>query len=131
MNLNFKDSGGRIIISLEVLTFDASSEWREGLINFELGGFSACFNFHFMKMDFGDFYENLILIDRKLHGVASLNTIEGNLSLSITIDQVGHLAVRGHLIHPSFFGLRTNFEFESDQTFLREMILETSSLLKS
>ena len=131
MNINFKDSGGRIIIPIEVLPFETSSEWREGVLNFELCGFSACFNFHFMKMDFGNFYDDLILIDKKLHGVASINTIEGNLCLSITIDPVGHLAIMGHLRHPSCFGLITNFEFESDQTFLRELIIETSSLLKS
>jgi hypothetical protein len=84
-----------------------------------------------MKRDFGNFYDELILIDTKLHGVASINTIEDNLCLSITVDQVGHLAIIGHLRHPSYFGLITKFEFESDQTFLRELIIETSALLKS
>lgn len=131
MHLYFREAGGKIILSLTILGKEDSEDWLKANVDFEQTGFKAEFVFSMMKNDFNPFSEELKVINETLNGEATFSTIEDNVQINITTDGIGHLKISGYLRHPNSWNLILNFEFESDQTFLKGMLQEIENIISA
>ena len=71
-----------------------------------------------------DFLQRLKECNNKLAGAAIYNTYEGNLKLIATYDDLGHVNIKGRFSEQTELHNELQFEFSSDQTFIRLTIEE-------
>ena len=69
-------------------------------------------------------------MDRDLRGNATLDAIEGELTLRAEADKRGHITWMGELRYPGgVWKARLEFELEDDQTSLSQIIRQLQTLL--
>src|SRR5689334_12197953 len=130
MTINFKDSGGKTILSLEIAGKEDSEGWLEALVKFDQNGFSARFPISLMLNDLYAFCDQLTSFSNTLKGYATFATIEDNVNLIFSTDGLGHITVNGKISHTSDSELKTLFTLQTDQTFLSPLLIECNSILK-
>jgi len=71
-----------------------------------------------------EFFQQLKNCNDKLTGTAYFKSYEGNLEINAHYDNAGHVNVEGKFSEQNEFGNKLQFEFNSDQTFIRYTIDE-------
>ena len=128
--MNFKDAGGRTILSLEIVGKEESEGWLESVVDFNDNGFSAHFQISLMLNDIYAFYNQLVPFTDNLGGQAVFSTIEDNVNLIFSTDGLGHVKIDGVLRHTYDPDLKVLFVINTDQTFLLSLLTECNQILK-
>jgi len=130
MKLNFRNDGGRTLLSLDIIGKEDSEGWLRGKIEFEDNGFLAYFQLSLMLNDLYEFHNQLRIFKDNLNGGAILSTIEDNVNLVFSGDGLGHISISGTLRHNSDPELKLLFEISSDQTLLPSLLEECDQILR-
>jgi hypothetical protein len=129
MEIKIKDRKSPGFISLAITGREASEEWLIAETAFHLNGFNAEFGFSLMLGDLVSFFQELQALHRDLKGVAHLRTIEDNVQLTFSIDELGHVNVNGTL-RDSTYTIETSFLIETDQTYLTKILDDCRYILR-
>ena len=76
-----------------------------------------------------DFTQELKLCYNTLNGSANLISYEGNLKLVGEFDGIGHVNFKGYFSEQNEWANELNFEFMSDQTFIRSTLDELEQIV--
>jgi hypothetical protein len=91
--------------------------WIRSTIALRAGGFTAHVGTELRMDEIHRFADGLRSIDEALHGTAVLSSVEEVISLSVTCEPNGALAISGELIDAPESGNRLSFELRGfDQT---------------
>ena len=133
--VEFKGHGGVVLVSVGGYENPGAqtvsdANWLSCCVELTVGGVSASLNASFGTRDFSRFLEQLerILID--LDGVAPFETDEDALALKVALAAKGTGTVSGVLRCVDQARATVEFSFESDQTFLRQAIVELRNLCR-
>ncbi len=129
MKINFKDSGGRVVLHIDIIGKEDSEGWLQAMVCFEQDNFRANFKTSLMLNELYFFRDQLELLQKNLKGEAVFENIERNINLKLATDGLGHIEIDGTLWHPNNWDLKTSFVIKSDQTFLPDLILECKEIL--
>ena len=130
MKINFKDSGGRVLLHLDIIGKEDSEDWLQAMVYFEQDGFRVDFKMSLMLNDLYAFIDQLGFLQKNLKGEAVFDNIEGNINLKLSTDRLGHIVIDGSLWHPNNMDLKTSFKIDSDQTFLPNLITECKEIIR-
>ena len=75
-----------------------------------------------------EFAEKLKIANEKIEGVVGFISYEGNLEFNMIYDNLGHVAIKGQFSAQNEFSNELQFEFNSDQSFVRKALDEISSI---
>ena len=96
--------------------------WLKSNIKFELGAFRGEFYSDIQINDFLNFLEQLKIQNKQLKGKSSFNTREGQIEISLIINNLGIVEVTYQLIDKVGTGNELNGAFVIDQTYLPTII---------
>ncbi len=71
-----------------------------------------------------EFFQQLKDCNNKLAGTATYNSYEGNLHISASYDNLGHVNISGNFSEQNQFDNELQFEFHTDQSFIKYTIEE-------
>jgi hypothetical protein len=94
----------------------------EATIEIKSGGFTVKSSLYTSTGEFFDFYEQLKTCNNLLSGTASYANYEQNIILKVTYDQLGHTHIHGTYSEFNSFENKLNFDFLSDQSFIKSAI---------
>jgi hypothetical protein len=103
--------------------------WLVTQIDARLGSFSGRVPAMIRATDLHSFYEQLSALYAALEGDARLETIEGWITLELHGDGLGHIAIRGSLVDNPGIGNQLSFSFNSDQTFMVDLLASLSEVV--
>jgi hypothetical protein len=83
-----------------------------------------------MLNDLYSFTDQLKYLQKSLKGSAVFSNIEDNVTLKLSTDELGHIAINGKLRHPYKADLELLFVINSDQTFLPDLITECTKIIE-
>jgi hypothetical protein len=131
-----KDSGDFIKIKLVSFAYpDADLDWDRNWINSKVtikaGGFSGQFDCNFMTTDFERFRIEFAQLYTKLSGTASFDTIEGQVSIKIKGDGIGHFEADCLAMDYAGTGNTLEFEMVFDQTIIPEIVRQLDNITKT
>jgi hypothetical protein len=130
MKLKFKDQGGTTVLFVSVIGKEDSEGWLKAMVHFEDSGLSAIFKISLMLNDLYSFTDQLKYLQKSLKGSAVFSNIEDNVTLKLSTDELGHIAINGKLRHPYKADLELLFVINSDQTFLPDLITECTKIIE-
>lgn len=123
-------------IAIEIIDrkyLDASDfwdgNWINSKINIEIPGYLARFNANLRTDELMTFLNQLKRMDNQMKGKAILENIEDFISLKGEMNGLGNITWTGETCYPLGTGAILNFEFESDQSFLRNLTKELEEIL--
>jgi hypothetical protein len=130
-----KDTGDYIRIELLKLSypdsaFDFDRNCIKSIVTVKAGGFNGHFDCELMTTDFVSLNTGLSKLYDKLSGVASFNTIEGQVEMKITGDGIGHFTADCSVMDNEGIGNTLEFEITFDQTLIPEMLNQLENILK-
>jgi hypothetical protein len=117
------DTGDHVIISIDGRP-DESDDWLAATITIAAGAFSGCVSAALVTPDFPRFRRELETLYNSLDGTATFTTIERQLELEFTGNGHGGIAIRGTIEDRAGGGNTLGFQFETDQTFLPDIITQ-------
>lgn len=94
-----------------------------------VGAFSGEYAAAFLTSDFVGFREELQALHRSLEGKASFSTLEDQLSLELTGNGRGGIALKGIAIDAPGTGNRLEFELELDQSYIPSVLEGLNEIL--
>jgi hypothetical protein len=92
--------------------------WIDCALHIVAGGFTGDFRADLRSEEFQTFLEETQGLVQTLQGTASFTTDEGQIALSLTADDEGHIRVNGGAIDDGAGGNRLIFGFEIDRSSL-------------
>jgi len=101
---------------------DWDRNWLVCSIKAETPGFLANFGADLRTDEIDSFYTELKELYKNMSGSASLVGMEGNVDIQVQIDRLGKLNWKVAFIYPSGYGATLEFEMESEQSYLNELI---------
>jgi hypothetical protein len=104
--------------------------WLVSTINVNIPGYKACFNASLTTYEIRDFYTELTRMETKLKGQAKLNNIDGYLDIECEMNRTGRMMWSAELCYPAGHGALLSFDFESDQSYLGDLIKQLEQLLR-
>ena len=122
----------RVEVSLLGGAADPASEgfdWVRARVRVEVGGLSGDVEIYMCLSDIIRFKEQLEPVYRNLSGAAEFTTIEGQLSIRIEVNHLGHVRATGYLLDDVTTSNRLSFDIQYDQTMLRRTISEIDKAL--
>ena len=113
----------------EVFGFpDETSHWGgydvNASIEIKSGNFQVRSTFYTSTGELFEFYERIKKCNEVLKGFVLYENYEKNLSMKASYDDLGHLEISGTFSENDNFRNKLNFEFNSDQSFIRYTIEE-------
>ena len=128
-----KDSGDFIRIGLINLTHpnaenDWDRNWIRSKVTVKAGGFSGQFECNLMTTDFERFKRGLSILYDKLDGTASFDTIEGQVTIKIMGDGIGHLVADCSVMDDAGLGNKLEFEINFDQTVIPDLVRQLDEI---
>jgi len=108
---------GADFVSLKVGGRDHEG-WSRAEIEVHCGGWTGSMNGSFSKGELAHFAQEVRRLHRDLLGTARLHPIEPNLTLTLTGDGKGHIAVDGIARNDFATGTQLTFRLTIDQTYL-------------
>jgi hypothetical protein len=131
-----KDSGDFIRIDLTKLTYpDAELDWDRNWIQTKVtvkaGAFSGQFDVELMTVDFEKFKQGLKRLYDKLDGNANFDTLEGQVSIKIKGDGIGHLVADCSVMDYAGTGNQLDFEIDFDQTIIPDLVGQLDNITKT
>ena len=134
MDFKIKGSGGELL-KITVMGYSCpdavdfwDGNWLDCRLNLGLNGFYADFAFGLRADELERFLRELEQLHSNLKGTASLENMSCVIHLNVTIRKTGQLIWEGRLVYPAGHGTTLEFEVESDQSFLPDLINELKSI---
>ena len=81
--------------------------------------------------EFEAFYKELEMMNKKLKGKASLSTMEYQLFIDAEINKLGQIGWEIKTQYPIGIGATLEFECDSDQTYLKDLLKDLKSIIGS
>jgi hypothetical protein len=103
--------------------------WISVTVKIATGGFRGECSAFFLTMELADFSHQLQNLYDTLHGKACFETMEGQLTLTLSGDGKGRILVEGDAADSTDRGNHLKFTFSIDQTQLREPIRELKGII--
>jgi hypothetical protein len=101
--------------------------WVNVKVSIAAGAFTGTFDAAFLTHDFVRFRAELQSLHEKLKGEAIFSTLEEQLFIKLTVDEVGRIAVEGMAMdHP---GVELKFVFDLDQSYLPKIISDLDEIV--
>ena len=110
------EDGNRI--SIRRCTKNGSEGWFDTEIEVRCDGWRGKFGASFMQGELSRFAKQVQNLHKHLHGNATLEPMEPNLTLSLLGDGKGHVEVTGVAQNQFHTGTKLTFKMELDQTYL-------------
>ncbi len=88
--------------------------WLRVSVSIQAGAFSGTFGCAFLAPEFSEFRDSLQVLHKTLSGVARFSTIEDQLSLELTGNGRGHIALKGLALDVLGTGNRLEFHLDLD-----------------
>lgn len=101
---------------------DDGYEWISCQAAIQAGSFHGKVDLYIMAGDLIRLSEQVEVLYRTLNGEATLDTLEGQISLRLTGDGKGHIKLEGFLLDRCGLGNKLNFLLEYDQTLLWQTV---------
>jgi hypothetical protein len=130
MEFHIKEAGNRTILLIKIIGKEDSDGWLEAQKVFEENGIKAQFNFSMMLNDLHSFVDQLKIFNEKLKGQAAFSNIEDNVQLTFTTTGLGDVSIKVNLRHTLNPELQLSYVINSDQTFLKPLLLECTDIIK-
>ena len=93
------------------------------------GGMRAAFRAELRSEEFQTFLDEAEALNRALDGVATFSSMEGQLTVSLSVDSVGQVRVEGEAIDSPGSANRLHFAFVIDQSCLPQICRSLEVLL--
>jgi hypothetical protein len=93
--------------------------WLTVEIEVQAGAFAGRFQAAFLTDELASFLEELRILHSSLRGNANFTTLEGQLSLSLEGDGLGHIGLKGRALDQPGIGNQFRFHLSLDQTQLQ------------
>lgn len=104
-------------------------DWLDAIVAVRVPPFSCEFRALFEFEELVRFSESLGVVLQQFEGVVEFQSYEYELSLSITLNSMGHATVMGRAVYHSTADTALNFSFPSDQTYLRQTQQQVTQLI--
>jgi hypothetical protein len=98
------------------------ADWILCKLSIKAGPFSAEYDTSLTARDFSEFRGLLEVAWSSLSGKATFSTPEGTLEFTISFQRGGQATVHGTCRNAGISRARMEFEFQTDQTFIREAL---------
>jgi hypothetical protein len=105
-------------VSIRSCTKNGSEGWFDTEIEVRCDGWRGKFGASFMQSELSLFAQQVQNLHKHLHGKATLEPMEPNLTLSLSGDGKGHVEVTGVARNQFHTGTKLTFKMELDQTYL-------------
>jgi hypothetical protein len=96
--------------------------WLRTNVSVRIGGFSGSYVANLRAEEFRSFGDEMTSLYSALEGDATFTTMEGQVSLLLSGDGMGHVSVKADLSDEAGIGNRLHCEFVIDQTYLPAII---------
>lgn len=96
--------------------------WLRTSVSVQIGGFSGSYVADLRAEEFRSFGDEVASLYSALEGDATFTTMEGQVSLVLSGDGMGHVSVKADLRDEAGTGNRLHCEFDIDQTYLPAII---------
>ena len=110
---------GADYVSLIVVKGRGSEGWSGAMIEVRCDGWVGGTRWSFQRGELAVFAEEIRQLHRKLSGMARLDPLEPNISLTLIGDGKGHITVEGSAKNNFASGTELTFRFAIDQTYLK------------
>ena len=104
--------------------------WVDAAIELQIPGFTAAYKCSMRTDEFEQFHQKLDFMHRCLKGTAALVTMEDGIALDGEINGRGAIAWEGCLRYPCGSFSELKFRFDSDQSYIPEMLSELEAILQ-
>jgi len=125
-------------IEVDIMSYEraASGEysddnWLSVSITVRVGGFSGRVDAAIVTDELVRFADQLHRLYEALTGSAEFTTLEGQLSLTLSCDALGHITLRGEILDQAGIGNRLSFHLDLDQSFLQKSIGELDAVIRA
>lgn len=105
--------------------------WVPVTVLISVGAFSGRYDATFQTCEFVDFRDALQALHQSLEGSAHLSTIERQLSLKLTCDRFGHIALEGVAGDRVINGNQLEFRLTLDQSHLPSVLGDLHAILET
>jgi len=99
---------------------DLTDDWFRSDVTIKVDGFDASISPYFQLHDLSAFCRQLSALYETLSGVAGLLPLEGQFSLELAGNGRGNISATGVAFYKTSYGSKLEYEFELDQTYLKE-----------
>jgi hypothetical protein len=110
---------------------DWDKNWIRTKVTVKGGAFTGQFFADFTTIDFEIFKRGIKNLDNDFTGKAKFETLEGQLTLNIEGDGIGHFEIKCFAEDRPGNGSRLSFNFTFDQTALARLINELDNITKA
>jgi hypothetical protein len=136
MNFIIKGLEGEYInINVVSYSYPDSSDYWDGnwiscLVKAQIPGFVVSFPTYLRTSEIVSFYSDLVQLYDFTKDIASLVGMESNIDLQVQMDKLGKLTWKANLTYPTGHGSTLEFEFESEQSYLINLMDELKSIVE-
>lgn len=102
----------------------------KGIVEIKSGNYNVYAELWFSTGEIYNFYSSFKECYKMLDGEAKLLTTEGNLSMSINFNKVGHVNIHGEYKERYDEGNMLIFEIISDQSYFQETINDLNAIVR-
>jgi hypothetical protein len=106
----------------------SDKNWIDTRISVKAGGFIGQYTMLITTGDFEYFRRDLAGLYDDLAGKIKFSPLEGQLTLDITGDGIGHFRVSGEARDNVGFGNQLYFKLSFDQTFIKELVSQLEGI---
>lgn len=105
-------------------------DWVKSAISVEIPGYSANFLADLRTEEFKEFRDQLAAMNQELEGTGSLISLENAIEAKAVMDSLGGIYWEVSTCYPIGTGAVLTFGFDSDQSYLYQLVKELDEVLK-
>jgi len=122
------------ILLTEVFGFpETTHHWggydTKATFELKIGGYYVKSDFYTSTGEIYTFFENLVTANKKISGKVEFSSYEGNLTFSLTYNNLGLIKVEGKYLESHQLENLLSFEFQSDQSYVYSSLLEIEKIV--
>lgn len=136
--MKFQLIGDETTIEVDVLNrnYPNSSDywdanWVTSKINIKIPGYLVSYDADLRTDELRDFAKEIKLMSKLLKGKATLKNLDNYLQIECEMNKTGKIIWIAETCYPAGDGAVLKFEFESDQSFLADLIKEMENVLST
>ncbi|MFC4322008.1 WapI family immunity protein [Litchfieldia salsa] len=103
--------------------------WVKAKIDIQIPGYLAKFDLDLRTDELRDFLIGLRIMNKDLKGKAQLNNLDSYIEIECEVTKIGGIVWSVETCYPAGYGAVLKFEFESDQSYLLNLISELEAIL--
>ncbi len=121
-------AGDHVIILVGQADYSDGCDWVPSSLDIAAGAWRGSLDVSLCTSDFTRFRTQLQTFYETLSGTARFDTIERQLELECSIDNLGHVAINGIAVDRAGDGNRLSFCLTLDQSYLPEIISQLHAI---